>query len=100
MIAIIINLQSDYGLGYLLVCSKVMQKKVQHKILKRIGQGVSTIYKNTNDSIAIMIDLQKVHLMDCLMGCLMVGSIVLHSKVHHKIQEQIEDKQLVICMKK
>ena len=89
-----------------------MHGKLYHKIEKQVGQGVSKIYENTNEQIAIIIDLQKVHLMDCqmgcltgfltdcLMGCLMVGSIVLHSKVRHKIQEQIEDKQLVICMKK
>ena len=76
-----------------------------HKIEKQVGQRVSKINENTNDSIAIIIDLQRVHLMDCLtdclmgclMGCLMVGSKVLQNKVHHQIEERIEDKKLVIC---
>ena len=78
-----------------------------HKIEKQVGQRVSKINVNTNEPIAIIIHLQKVHLMDCqmgclmgfltdcLMGCLMVGSIVLYNQVHHRIDKQIVDKELV-----
>ena len=83
-------------MGYLMVGSKVSHIKVHQILEERIEQVVSTIYDNTNESIEIIIDLQKAHLMDCLMGCLMVGSIVMHKKVRHKIEEQIEDKVLVI----
>ena len=104
LIAITVDLQKVYWLGYLMVGSKVSHIKVHQILEERIEQVVSTIYDNTNESIEIIIDLQRVHLMDCLtdclmgclMGCLMVGSKVLHKKVRHRIEEQIEDKVLVI----
>ena len=78
LIAITVDLQKVYWLGYLMVGSKVSHIKVHQILEERIEQVVSTIYDNTNESIAITIDLQKAHLMGCLMGCLMVGSIVMH----------------------
>ena len=63
--------------GCLMVGSKLLYMKFHHKIEQRIGQGVSTIYENTKELVAITVDLQKVY----LMGCLMVGSKVFASEI-------------------
>ena len=65
---------TDCLMGCLMVGSIVLHNQVHHKIDKQIDirQGVSTIFKDIKETVAITVDLQKVY----LMGCLMVGSKV------------------------
>ena len=64
---------TDCLMGCLMVVSIVLHKIVhQKKIGTNRGQGVSTVYEDIKETIAIIVDLQKVYVMDCLM----VGSKV------------------------